>query len=725
MWKGASRQPLSALRRLLIDYCTSAMKYVLLLLLLVLHTALSAQNSDCATAVSVCNNVYQESDSPAGTGNVFEMAPGSCQTGGEFNSAWYVFSPQTNGPFGFVLEPNSNFDDYDWSLFNITENGCAGINSGASPEVSCNSYGSFSGFQGPTGISTANGGSGNSNGPGEAFGPPFNGDLQVQAGQVYALVVMNFSATLNGYTLDFSNSDVPIFDQQPPALLEATLNCDHTSIEFSFSESVHSSMLASNNILLTCNGSVATVTGVTADGADFLSSFSVSISGWSEVNGPASISFAQPVTDACGNAYSGPFSFEVAALPEVVLASSPACEGEGGSITVEMQNAGSTCFTFSTSAGTQGAVTCTSSTFSELVNDLYVVTATDAVGNCQFEESIAVQNVDLTVNAGNDITLCDLQTTLSGTSGAGTVQWSGPLGVNFTNSSLSNTEVSALQPGAYTLVLQVSQGSCQVSDEVNIVFQNPPNIDVSVEDAICYDDCNGKVLVFFESGEITATLGNETLIGQEVLFENLCRGDVSVFVNFGEGCNATYLVVVGSLPELTGQIVASPYVQSVENPEFDLRAAVSGTDSVLWTIPEVGLSNSTMDWEVTMPAFPGAYDVVLTLLGDSGCTAAVTTKIYIKDNFMMFVPTAFTPDNDGVNDYFLPSLTYAPERYRLTIFDRWGIVFFETDDPYEKWLGQGVSGNYFVNDDVYTWQITVELEDSEAKVYSGTVAVLR
>lgn len=700
------------------------MRLLLLFAFLLFSFAVCAQSSDCETAVSVCNNVYQETDSPSGTGNVFEMAPGTCQTGGEFNSAWYVFSPQSDGAFGFVLEPNGNFDDYDWSLFNITENGCEGINSGASPEVSCNSYGSFSGFQGPTGISSANGGSGNSNGPGENFGPPFNADLQVQSGQVYALVVMNFSATLNGYTLDFSNSDVPIFDQEPPALISAELNCDNTSIVFTFSESVHSSMLTAGNIQLTCNGEVATVTGVFGINTDFISSFSVDISGWSNVSGPASIAFTQPVTDNCGNVYGGPFSFDVAALPEVILSSTPACEEVGGGISVQVQDAGSSCFTFSTSAGTLIGATCTSATFGALADGMYTVTATNEE-NCTFEESIAVFNIDLTALAGDDATLCDLQTTLSGVAGAGTVQWSGPAGVSFVNSALVNTAVSVLVPGTYVLTLQVSQGSCQVSDDVSIVFQNPPNIDVSVTDAVCYDDCNGKVRVFFAAGEVVATLGNQTLTGQDVLFENICRGDVNLFVNFGEGCNASYMATVGSLPELTGEIVALPYVQSIDNPVFQLKATAFGTDSIEWEIPATGSTNDVMEWQVTMPALPGAYDVLLTLLGDSGCTSVVRTKIYVKDNFMMFVPTAFTPDNDGVNDYFIPSLTYAPVRYRLMIFDRWGTVFFDTTDPAQKWLGEGVEGNYYVGNDVYTWKITVELDDSEARVYTGTVTVLR
>jgi hypothetical protein len=58
--------------------------------LLITSAQLIAQ-SDCSSATSVCNFIYDENDSPAGTGNTFEVAPGICQTGGEFNSALYIF----------------------------------------------------------------------------------------------------------------------------------------------------------------------------------------------------------------------------------------------------------------------------------------------------------------------------------------------------------------------------------------------------------------------------------------------------------------------------------------------------------------------------------------------------------------------------------------------------------------------------------------------------------
>ena len=248
------------------------MKSLFILPLLWLVTVCAVAQSDCNTAISVCNFVYDENNSPSGTGDSFEVAPGSCQTGGEFNSAWYIFSPQSDGLFGFVLQPSDIEDDYDWSLFDITENGCAGINSGLSPEISCNSYGEFAPTpNGPTGISTANGGTGNFNGPGNAAGPPFNADVNVTAGSVYALVVMNYSQTLNGYELDFGNTAVSIFDNTAPTITDIQTNWCTGEVVIQLSEEIDVSTLTASDFLVDVPGfSVNTFSTNTPDLASVL-----------------------------------------------------------------------------------------------------------------------------------------------------------------------------------------------------------------------------------------------------------------------------------------------------------------------------------------------------------------------------------------------------------------------------------------------------------------------
>jgi gliding motility-associated-like protein len=78
----------------------------------------------------------------------------------------------------------------------------------------------------------------------------------------------------------------------------------------------------------------------------------------------------------------------------------------------------------------------------------------------------------------------------------------------------------------------------------------------------------------------------------------------------------------------------------------------------------------------------------------------------------MFVPTAFTPDNDGVNDAFSPVFECVLTDYSLKIFNLWGEVVFATQDPQQAWVGEAVPAGeeadgqgYFGANGLYHWSL--------------------
>ena len=207
--------------------------------------------SDCAGAIVLCGDVYSETESSGTFGDLQEFT-GVCNQSVEAYSIWYTFTVYEDGLLSFVLDPLVSADDYDWGLFDITEGGCEGIGAVAgvvSPEVGCNSYGLF-GNNGATGISSANGGTGSSNGPGDANGPPFNADLPVGEGSTFALVVMNWGQSENGYTIDFGQSTAVLYDQEPPQLESLETDCVLQDFVVTFSEPLVSATVEPEDFLL-------------------------------------------------------------------------------------------------------------------------------------------------------------------------------------------------------------------------------------------------------------------------------------------------------------------------------------------------------------------------------------------------------------------------------------------------------------------------------------------
>jgi hypothetical protein len=108
-------------------------------------------NQDCLGAIPVCQQIYIENQSPSGDGNYNnEINTAISCTAGELNSIWYRFTVNQDGDFGFLITPNDPDDDYDWTLFDITNADCGDIASAPSLVVSCNAAGGV-GCHGPTG----------------------------------------------------------------------------------------------------------------------------------------------------------------------------------------------------------------------------------------------------------------------------------------------------------------------------------------------------------------------------------------------------------------------------------------------------------------------------------------------------------------------------------------------------------------------------------------------
>ncbi len=91
---------------------------------------------------------------------------------------------------------------------------------------------------------------------------------------------------------------------------------------------------------------------------------------------------------------------------------------------------------------------------------------------------------------------------------------------------------------------------------------------------------------------------------------------------------------------------------------------------------------------------------------------------------LMYVPNAFTPNGDEVNDTFGPIAGYLDrnDEYRMTIYDRWGHVMYETDNFYKTWSGEDEDG--FVQEGVYVYSIRFRTGGGELFEQNGTVMVL-
>lgn len=162
------------------------MKKTLLIFLLILSQVFSAQ-SDCPTAITVCGN-SGISYTPTGPGLILEDLQG-CLVSDEHFSVWYTFSIATAGTLTFTIDPNVFADDYDFAVYGPNKT-CGTLGT----PIRCN----FSGADGPTGLNLAT--------VHPAVNNQWSGFMNVLPGEVYYLVVDNYSNSPNGFSLTWGGT---------------------------------------------------------------------------------------------------------------------------------------------------------------------------------------------------------------------------------------------------------------------------------------------------------------------------------------------------------------------------------------------------------------------------------------------------------------------------------------------------------------------------------------
>lgn len=162
------------------------MKKTLLIFLLIISQFFSAQ-SDCPTAFTVCGN-SGISYTPSGPGDIREIL-GGCLSTNEHYSVWYTFTIATAGTLTFTINPNVFEDDYDFAVYGPNKQ-CGSLGA----PLRCN----YSGADGPTGLNLA------------TIHPTVNGQwsgfMNVLPGEVYYLIVDNFSKSANGFSLSWGGT---------------------------------------------------------------------------------------------------------------------------------------------------------------------------------------------------------------------------------------------------------------------------------------------------------------------------------------------------------------------------------------------------------------------------------------------------------------------------------------------------------------------------------------
>ena len=387
----------------------------------------------------------------------------------------------------------------------------------------------------------------------------------------------------------------------------------------------------------------------------------------------------------------------------------------------------------------QGALVCSSTAFETIT-----INPTPAA-NFQFPAAILCDQ--------EQVTITDLS------SGAESYSWilnGNPLPAN---QNIPEPNLGLTAPGNYIMEQTVSNSfGCEDSHTETInVLQGPDPVFSFNQDGPCV-----PVSVQFtdESQSPVAITGYEWNFGDGLssfvqnpthIYQNPGTYDVTLTVYSANGCSVVETVpsafTFGELPDINNVFfTVTPEVDSEYNSTFNFNVDIPDlTLDYNWNFGDNywGYGAYTQHYY----EYVGTFNVELIATDNVGCQTSVNQVVRIEDPINIYVPNAFTPDQNNLNELFLPVIRGKEKilNYTFQIIDRWGNTVFYTNDFYEGWNGtinvrnlrnnfhynatngafELSNGSYLCQSDQYAWQIVIETQTDGAREFKGTVLLIR
>jgi gliding motility-associated-like protein len=166
---------------------------------------------------------------------------------------------------------------------------------------------------------------------------------------------------------------------------------------------------------------------------------------------------------------------------------------------------------------------------------------------------------------------------------------------------------------------------------------------------------------------------------------------------------------------------ANAYVLPINAPKALLQNTSLFATNYLWDFGD-GNSSADISPEHTFTD-TGTYFISLVASNRIGCDSTFVSGFRVKPIFNLYIPTAFTPNEDGNNDHFVPVGT-AIKTYDLILFNRWGEIIFSSLNPKITWDGKNSDGEAALQGN-YFYRLSVIDTDGLRHLYSGAVLLMR
>ena len=383
-----------------------------------------------------------------------------------------------------------------------------------------------------------------------------------------------------------------------------------------------------------------------------------------------------------------------------------------------------------------GSLTGTPVSVTPATNTTYTVTGTASGCTGSSFVTINVSNSPVISISAVPGHICPGDTcTLTCIGAAQTYSWSPTVFIS--NSTGQTTQAYPASTTTYTVT--ASNNGCISTADYTLVVSPLPTVDFTAD---IREGCQGLTVHFqdlttpavsqwnWNFGDTHITYGNTSPLQNPYhYYGGAGTYDVSLSVVTVDGCKMgiTYPGFIITHPIPFAAFAAKPDIVNELDALVFFSDQSVGASIWNWNFGELNVIGNISDLENPTHIYSdtGLFYPTLIVFTDYGCSDTAVRTVYVEPNFAFYIPNAFTPNDDGKNQNFIPKGEGINQTtFRMRVYDRWGRQVCYTENMENGWDGK-INGGKNAEEGVFSWYITFYDINHKYHSYKGSVLLLK
>ncbi len=360
------------------------------------------------------------------------------------------------------------------------------------------------------------------------------------------------------------------------------------------------------------------------------------------------------------------------------------------------------------------------------------LTAGEAVNisnpNCRVASNslkIEVDNIPQGYTISNNSPVCSGQDLIFNGTGATHYEWTGPNGF-YDNVPYAHIFHSTLEDSGWYYADIYSRGGCVKKDSTHVIIIGTdvhagPNTSVCKGESVMLIASEGVSYVWTPATGLSST----NTISTRTTPEKTTTYTVKVTDSYGCSDTAQVEVKVVNTTQVKAVIAAPAHLCRPYDSLSFSSSSLGDITTWNWNFGNGQTSSASKPpaQYYSIPAAQNSFVARLAVTDTAGCTDTAYHFITAVDNCYIAVPSAFTPNNDGKNDFLYPLNAYKAINLSFRVYNRTGQLVFETKDWTKKWDGK--IGGVEQTTGVYVWMLDYNDPAGRKVALRGTTVLIR